>query len=285
LLETINELMMNVGIMSGRLSRQIDDEIQVFPFKEWKKEFESAKNCGFSSIEWIFDLKPNPISTEQGIKEMNLLKKESNIMINSICCDYFMEKKLFGKNILEIEENINVLKKIIEASKKLSIKNIEIPFVDSSSLKNKEDKKQITEIIKKIIPLLNKEMKIVLETDLPPKEFRKFIESFENDKVKANYDTGNSAALGYNIKEEFREIGKYFGNIHIKDRKFQGNTVPFGYGDVDFELFFNELAKIDYNGELIIQGARQDFKENHIKTCKNYLKIVKQYLDKYNKIV
>ena len=106
-------------------------------------------------------------------------------------------------------------------------------------------------------------MKIVLETDLPPKEFRKFIESFENDKVKANYDTGNSAALGYNIKEEFREIGKYFGNIHIKDRKFQGNTVPFGYGDVDFELFFNELTKIDYNGELIIQGARQDFKENH----------------------
>ena len=85
MLETINELMMNVGIMSGRLSRQIDDEIQVFPFKEWKKEFESAKNCGFSSIEWIFDLKPNPISTEQGIKEMNLLKKESNIMINSIC--------------------------------------------------------------------------------------------------------------------------------------------------------------------------------------------------------
>ena len=76
-------------------------------------------------------------------------------------------------------------------------------------------------------------MKIILETDLEPKKFREFIESFQNNKIKANYDTGNSAALGYDMKEEFREIGKYFGNIHIKDRKFQGDTVPLGYGDVD----------------------------------------------------
>ncbi len=87
------------------------------------------------------------------------------------------------------------------------------------------------------------------------------------------------------MKAEFEEIGRYFGNIHIKDRKFQGGTVPLGHGDVDFELFFDELSKINYRGELIIQGARQDSTENHIKTCKNYLKIVKQYLDKYNKIV
>jgi hexulose-6-phosphate isomerase len=188
---------------------------------------------------------------------------------------------LFGNNTTEIEQSCNVLQKIIEASKKLRIKNIEIPFVDSSSLKNEQDKKQIREIIQKIIPLLDSDMKIILETDLEPKKFREFIESFQNNKIKANYDTGNSAALGYDMKEEFREIGKYFGNIHIKDRKFQGDTVPLGYGDVDFELFFDELSKMNYSGELIIQGARQDFTENHIKTCKNYLKIVKQYVDKY----
>ena len=50
-------------------------------------------------------------------------------------------------------------------------------------------------------------------------------------------------------------------------------------------FFFDELSKIDYNGELIIQGARQDFKENYIKTCKDYLKIIKQYLDKHKKVV
>jgi len=275
---------MNVGIMSGRLSKQIDNEIQAFPFQEWQKEFKNAKKGGFSSIEWIFDMNPNPITNEEGIHEMINLIKKSNIMINSVCCDYFMEKQLFGKNPIEIEQNYNVLKKIVESSKKLGITNIEIPLVDSSSLRNEEHKKQFVEVIKKIIPLLNKDMQIVLETDLSPKKFREFIESFGDNKIKANYDTGNSAALGHDMEEEFKEIGKYFANIHIKDRKFQGNTVPLGDGDVNFELFFDKLSKIDYNGELIIQGARQDFKENHIKTCKDYLQFVKQYLDKYNKV-
>jgi len=275
---------MNIGIMSGRLSKQINNEIQAFPFQEWQKEFKNAKEGGFSSIEWIFDTNPNPITNKEGIHEMSNLIKKSNIRINSVCCDYFMKKQLVGKNPIEMEQNYNVLKKIVESSKKLGITNIEIPLVDSSSLRNEEDKKQFVEVIKKIIPLLNKNMQIVLETDLSPKKFREFIESFGDNKIKANYDTGNSAALGYDMEEEFKEIGKYFANIHIKDRKFQGNTVPLGDGDVNFELFFYKLSKIDYNGELIIQGARQDFKENYIKTCKDYLKIVKQYIDKYNKV-
>ena len=270
--------------MSGRLSKQINNEIQAFPFQEWQKEFKNAKEVGFSSIEWIFDTNPNPITNEKGIHEMSNLIKKSNIRINSVCCDYFMKKQLVGKNPIEMEKKYNVLKKIVQSSKKLGITNIEIPLVDSSSLRNEKDKKQFVEVIKKIIPLLNKNMQIVLETDLSPKKFREFIESFGDNKIKVNYDTGNSAALGYDIEEEFKEIGKYFANIHIKDREFQGNTVPLGDGDVNFELFFDKLSRIDYDGELIIQGARQDFKENHIKTCKDYLKIVKQYLDKYNKV-
>ena len=270
--------------MCGRLSKQIGNEIQAFPFQEWQKEFKNAKESGFSSIEWIFDTNPNPITNEEGINKMSDLIKKSNITINSVCCDYFMKKQLFGKNPIEIEKNFDILKKIVESSKKLGITNIEIPLVDSSSLRSEEDEKQFVEVIKKIIPLLNKNMQIVLETDLPPKKFRELIESFDNNKIKANYDTGNSAALGYDMEEEFKEIGKYFANIHIKDRKFQGNTVPLGDGDVNFELFFDKLSKIEYNGELIIQGARQDFKENYVKTCKEYLKIVKQYLDKYNKV-
>ena len=61
-----------------------------------------------------------------------------------------MKKQLFGKNPIEMEQNYNVLKKIVESSKKLGITNIEIPLVDSSSLRNEEDKKQFVEVIKKI---------------------------------------------------------------------------------------------------------------------------------------
>ena len=53
-----------------------------------------------------------------------------------------------------------------------------------------------------------------------------------------------------------------------------------GEGDVDFELFFNLLQKINYNSELIIQGAR----ERSIKpedTCIKYLQFVKKFVDRH----
>lgn len=87
--------------MCGRLSPQIDNKIQIFPTSNWKNEFKTASECGFDSIEWIFDLQKNPILDEQGLHEMKKLSSESNIQINSICCDYFMEKLLF--NVDEFE--------------------------------------------------------------------------------------------------------------------------------------------------------------------------------------
>ena len=67
---------------------------------------------------------------------------------------------------------------------------------------------------------------------------------------------------------------------NIKDRKYRGQTVPLGNGDTDFELFFNLLQKINYDGELIIQGARE-CGINPEETCTKYLQFVKKFVDKY----
>ena len=44
-----------VGIMCGRLSGPIKNQIQCFPIGSWKNEFETASKIGFELIEWIFD--------------------------------------------------------------------------------------------------------------------------------------------------------------------------------------------------------------------------------------
>ena len=36
--------------------------------------------------------------------------------------------------------------------------------------------------------------------------------------IKVNYDSGNSASLGYSVTEEFAAYGNRIGSIHIKDR-------------------------------------------------------------------
>ena len=98
----------------------------------------------------------------------------------------------------------------------------------------------------------------------------------------ANYDSGNSASLGYNSNEELTELKKWIKNVHVKDRKFQGTTVPFGMGDTNFDLFFSSLAKINYSEDLIIQGARFENKEiTPEATCKTYQEFINQNVDKY----
>lgn len=160
---------------------------------------------------------------------------------------------------------------------------IEIPLVDSSSLKTSDDKTQLRNNLDKVIVLAEKNaITIVLETDLSPTDFKEFLLEFDHPNVMANYDSGNSASLGYDSKEELTILKKWIKNVHVKDRKFKGTTVPLGLGDTNFDLFFSTLSKIQYSGDLIIQGARSSDPETIPETtCESYKKFVKEYVDKY----
>jgi hexulose-6-phosphate isomerase len=192
-----------------------------------------------------------------------------------------MEKKLFNVSEFDLQKNLEVLRNLIKNSNRLGIKILEIPFVDSSSLKTKEEQSQVISNLEKILPLLEEyDIFLTLETDLPPISFKELILSFNHPNIKANYDVGNSASLGYDMKEELNLYGDLICNVHVKDRKYRGQTVPLGSGNADFELFFNLLQKTNYSGELIIQGAREyDVKPEE--TCMKYLQFVKKFVDKY----
>ena len=271
-----------IGIMQGRLSKQNGIKIQEFPEDTWKQEFKKAKDIGFQTIEWIFDSKDNPIMDDNKLQCIVKKSKEHNITINSIIADFFMDN-LLSSNDSKIGENLETLKKLIKNANKLNIKTIEIPFVDSSSLKSKQEKDILEKKIKEIIPILEKNQTVLgLETDLKPIEFKKLLEKINHPNIKANYDSGNSASLGYNVYEEFELLGKWIKNIHIKDRLLKGTTVPLGKGDVDFDILFKLIKKYDYRGDLIIQGAR-DKNENPEDTNRKYIRFVKHYVDKYLK--
>jgi len=268
--------------MHGRLSEPINDRIQEFPKSTWKNEFKKASLFGFNSIEWIFDrYRKNPIMSIEGINEIKEISKQTDIKINSVLADYFMEEKLFNVSKVNLEKNLSILKTLIKQSSLLDAKIIEIPFVDASSLKSEEEQLQVISNLETILPEIDEfDMILTLETDLNPKKFKKFISDFNHSRIKINYDVGNSASLGYDVEKEISILGDLIENVHIKDRKLHGKTVPLGTGDVNFDLFFNKLKKINYSGELIIQGAR----ELNIpceKTAKKYLLFVEEFVDKY----
>jgi L-ribulose-5-phosphate 3-epimerase len=277
--------MNKIGIMQGRLSPLIDERIQAFPSNSWESEFEKAAKIGFDCIEWIFDtFSPNPILNKIELRKIDKLSTEFGISINSLCADYFMEKKLFNVSENELSSNLNILKTLIENCSELGISFLEIPLVDSSSIKNELFENEFKTNLEKILLIAEqKNIILTLETDLPPTRFDSFLSNFESSFVAANYDIGNSTSLGYDLTLEFEIMEKWIKNIHIKDRIKHGNTIPLGNGDANFELFFSLLSKIKYQNDLIIQGAREDLINSKISpelTCKKYFNFVKDYLEK-----
>ena len=99
---------------------------------------------------------------------------------------------------------------------------------------------------------------ISLETDLDSSEFVELIKAVNSPFIKINYDTGNSASLGYNLSEEFNAYGEFISDIHIKDRLVNGGSVFFGTGDFNYHEFVKCFNTINYNGPIIMQVFRDD---------------------------
>jgi L-ribulose-5-phosphate 3-epimerase len=248
-----------IGIMQGRLSPRIDEKIQAYPANTWQKEFEIAKEIGYSAIEWIVEkpLEINAMMSKSGIKEIKDVISKTEVRIDYVCADIFMQQPLVRMTQEIKEENKELLKNILLNAKEVGAIGVEIPFVDASSIKSESEKNELITCMKEAFELAKEiRMKISLETDLNPTSFKELLDRINLDHVQANYDTGNSAALGFDPVEEIAIIGNRILNVHIKDRKLGSTTVPLGTGDADIKLSLSRLSEINYLGGITMQAAR-----------------------------
>ena len=211
----INDLM--IGVMQGRLLPKYKKRYQAHPVGYWQDEFSIAASYNLDCIEFILDYdfySKNPLMTKKGLKTIIELIDKTNVFVKSVCADYFMEKPFhhIDKNITD--ESENVMCELIENCSILGVKNIIIPCVDQSSINNDDDMKRFSKNTKKIIDKAEKfNINLNLETDLSPTVFSQFLSDFSSSKITVNYDTGNSASLGYNVYDEFKLYGNKIKTI------------------------------------------------------------------------
>lgn len=271
-----------IGIMQGRLVPPKGRGIQFFPFAEWQEEFWVAGKLGVDGIDFIFDLErfeENPLWSESGIQEIQQAREGSGVKVRHICADFFMRRPFFRVSEAERQENIDILKKLLGGAKQIGAENIEIPLVDNSSIKTEEEKSLLVQSLKECLPRAKElGMTISLEADLPPKELLAMVERFGDSSLKITYDSGNSAALGYDSYEEIITYGKYLVNVHIKDRLFRGTTLPLGTGNTDFNKLFRGLKEVGYKGSFTLQTARQE-EGKETETILSYVEFLKKYLN------
>ena len=271
------------GIMQGRLLPKYKDNFQAHPVGYWQDEFKIASKLNLDCIEFILDhhlAKSNPLLSDIGLDLILNESKKNNVFVKSICADYFMECPIFSEKPSQKKENFDILKKLFLNAKKIGVSDIVIPFVDKSSLLNNKKKYDLSVcFFKKFFQKVKVTgVNLCLESDLPPQEFFNFVNDINHPQIKINYDTGNSASMGYNFHDEFNTYGHLVTNIHIKDRKLHEGSIELGYGDCNFKDIFNYLAKMNYHGLFILQAYRNEDAISSLMPQYNY---VRNYINKY----
>lgn len=242
------------GVMQGRLSRQSPLGYQVFPQESWENEFREAAMRRLEHIEWVIDETcwiENPIINQS--KKIYSHIKSSEVKVISACLDVFMTRGLETSNL----EMWNFLDRIIEKSIELGIRYLILPFVDENSALKKYSESSLMGIFKKLENRnIDSSIKFAIESDLPPREFRKLILRLNPELMCINYDLGNSASLGYSYQSEMENYFSHIEVVHIKDRLLGGKSVPLGTGNANIKQALNDFNYSRFQGIVTMQAFR-----------------------------
>ncbi len=253
---------MPLAVMQGRLLPPSDECFQCFPGKHWREEFPLAADAGLDAIEWIYDFSgqsDNPLGSDAGLAEMGRLSEDCDIAVISVCADYFMERPLVKAGLAEQEERTNKLLWLLDRCQLAGIRRVVLPFVDNSRIDSDAEEARIVEVLRRVLGHAEKaRVELHLETSLDPKRFALLLAKVPHPNLKANYDSGNSASLGYDVGEELAAYGDRIGSVHIKDRIRGGGTVPLGTGNANIPLLLSLLFRLRYAGDFVMQIARGD---------------------------
>jgi L-ribulose-5-phosphate 3-epimerase len=249
-----------IGIMQGRLVPPVGGRFQSFPRGLWEREFDLAVAAKLDAIEWIYDefgTDENPIATDEGIETVEAHVRRTGIQVRSICADYFMDRPFVRVDEDEWRRRVDVLLWLLDRSRRIGASRVVLPFVDASRIQDHSDRERVIATLKAALPSAERlSQELHLETDLAPEGFAQLLAELNHPLVRVNYDSGNSASLGYDVGDEFAAYGARIGSIHIKDRVKGGGTVPLGTGNADFDGLFRCVAHVRYAGDFVLQVAR-----------------------------
>lgn len=249
-----------IGFMQGRLSALVDNKIQAFPWSEWREEFPRAKALGLTRMEWTIDqerLRENPLVNVEGQREILELSRKNGVRIPSLTGDCFMQAPFWKVDAVVRDALVADLDLLLAASSRIGIEFVVIPLVDNGKIERESESDTLKRVLlARSESIARRNVKIVFESDLPPRELAQFMEAFPAGVFGVNYDSGNSASLGYDSTEEVEAYAPRILNVHVKDRIRGGTTVPLGTGNADLAKTIRLIERSGYKGQYILQTAR-----------------------------
>lgn len=272
----------SIGSIQGRMLPPVDGRIQAFPRGRWEEEFSLLNQAGYHSIELTIETASwaeHPINSAGGRERLSMLSNQWGIALEGICCDVFMETPLVATDGSVALRADALLRDLIRNGGELGLPFIELPFVGKNALASDFAWDRLSQVLAWALPLAEQwHIDILFETDLGPQVIRDLMGRFRHPRLGLNYDTGNSTWFGFDPVEELQTYHQDIRNVHIKDCTRKDYSVPLGFGETKFDTIFPLLNELGYDGNFIVQAARQG---DDVKAAHQYFSFASNLADKY----
>lgn len=247
-----------------------------YPAKMSLREcLELCKEAGFEAVElnYALDGDLTPDSSDQAVRQVGQMARKIGLQISGLCSFLFWPYSLTHHDPERRRRGLELALDMIRTAKLLETPNLlviagstYVPWIpDDPPVPHEVCDRLAREAIGKLLPVaekagvyLNVENIFINGYLHSPQELAAFVDSFQSERVRVHFDTGNIAQ--YHFPEHWIPIlGHRIQNIHLKEyskkvHEFNLHTFrPLLDGTIDWPAVLDELDRIGYRGYLTFE--------------------------------
>ena len=247
-----------------------------YPSKMTLKEcFQLCKDAGFDGVEVNYALEGDltPETSDADVAAVGRLAREIGIQISGVCSFLFWPYSLTHEDPERRQEGMRLAVDMIRTARLLGTENLlviagatYVPWIeDDPPVPHDVCDRRAHEAIGRLIPdaekagvYLNVENIFVNGYLHSPQEMIAFVDSFDSDRVRVHFDTGN--IMLYHFPEHWVPLlGKRIQNIHLKEytkrvHEFNLHTFrPLLDGTTNWPAVLDALDQVGYRGYLTFE--------------------------------
>ncbi len=234
-----------------------------------------AHAAGFDAIELNYDL-DNDLSPKSGTKEFTAIRKLAErigIEISGVCSFLFWPYPMTSNDPAIRAKSLELGSKMIAAAHDLGTENllvvpgaVTIPWrTDYEPVPNDVCEERAIEAVRKLVPTAEKQ-KVNLNIEniffngflMTPDEMNAFVDSFDSERVRVHFDTGNIMLFQY-PEHWIPILGARIQNVHLKEFSKKGTDYslesfrPLLDGTTNWPAVLDEFQTLGYRGYLTFE--------------------------------
>ncbi len=229
--------------------------------------FALARELGFDGVELMFgaqEYEQLHLWTIPGAARVRRLAAEAGVALPSVCATYFNRYGFVSDDAAVRRQSLDVLRRLCETAAEAGLRTILIPCFGAGEIRS-GDATHHARIVEALAACADhaeaRELILGLEATLPAQELIELVRQVDHPAVRVYFDVGNVVPAGYDPAQELLALAPYLCQVHIKDRRRDGETVALGAGDVDFRAVAQALRTIRYDGWLVLETpSGQDYR-------------------------